>query len=171
MAFDLNEHMGVIPDFPKPGIIFRDISPLLKNYFSQTMDVMEALFSEEEWEQIDVVAGIDSRGFIFASALADRRKKQLVMVRKAGKLPNVAGRVTYDLEYGTATLEMQEGDGSKIIILDDLIATGGSMQAACDLATQVGYQVAGMAALVDLKALNSFEWHGMRVRSAVQYDD
>ncbi|WP_044408721.1 adenine phosphoribosyltransferase [Thiomicrospira microaerophila] len=167
----LADYMTEVPDFPKPGILFRDISPLLKHHFTQTLDAMSALFSEEEWAHIDHIAGIESRGFIFASALAYKHNKGFIKIRKPGKLPQVHASIEYGLEYGRDKLEMQKGCGARIILLDDLIATGGSMGAACALSEQVGYEVVGLACLVDLAALNSFEYKGMTVRSVIQYHD
>lgn len=168
---DLAQHIAAVPDFPEKGILFRDISPLLKSHFQETIEAMSDLYSPEEWDNFDLLAGIDSRGFIFASALAYKHNKGLLKVRKAGKLPNVHSSVDYGLEYGNDSLEMQVGDGSRVLLLDDLIATGGSMGAAAELCEKVGYKVSAMACLVDLKALNSFEWKGMPVRSLVQYND
>lgn len=166
---DLKAHIAEVPDFPKPGILFRDVSPLLKTEFTATIDAMSALFSQEEWNQIDLLAGIESRGFIFAAALAYKHGKGFVKIRKPGKLPNVAATLSYGLEYGSDSLQMQAGDGRRVLILDDLIATGGSMGAAAQLCEQVGFQVAGMAVLVDLASLNSFTYHNMKVRSVIQY--
>lgn len=167
----LAQYLESVPDFPKPGILFSDISPLLKSHFKETIDAMSALFSEEEWSNIDCLAGIESRGFIFAAALAYKHNKGFIKVRKPGKLPNVHASIEYGLEYGTDTLEMQKGDGSRVLLLDDLIATGGSMGAAAELCEKVGYQVAGMACLIDLAALNSFSHSGMQVRSVIQFND
>ena len=167
----LAQYIDNVPDFPKPGILFRDISPLLRKKFTETIDAMSALFTDEEWAQVDYLVGIESRGFIFASALAYRHGKGFVKVRKPGKLPNVHASVQYGLEYGADELQTQQGDGGKVILCDDVIATGGSMKAAADLCQEVGYQVVGMACLIDLKALNDFEWQGQRVRSVIQYED
>jgi adenine phosphoribosyltransferase len=167
----LAAYMTDVPDFPKPGILFRDISPLLKNHFKQTIDAMSDLFDQAEWDKIDHIAGIESRGFIFAAALAYKHNKGFIKIRKPGKLPNVHASIEYGLEYGQDKLEMQKGCGANIILLDDLIATGGSMGAACQLSQQVGYKVVGLACLVDLAALNSFEYQGMKVRSVIQYHD
>jgi adenine phosphoribosyltransferase len=166
---DLKSLIAEVPDFPKAGILFRDVSPLLKAEFTATIDAMSDLFSAQEWEAIDVLAGIESRGFIFAAALAYKHGKGFVKIRKPGKLPNVAASVNYGLEYGTDSLSMQAGDGSRVLILDDLIATGGSMGAAAELCQTVGYQVVGMACLVDLASLHSFSWQEMTVRSVIQY--
>ena len=167
----LAQYLDSVPNFPKPGILFSDISPLLKSHFPETIDAMSALFSEAEWANIDYLAGIESRGFIFASALAYKHNKGFIKVRKPGKLPNVHASVEYGLEYGTDTLEMQKGDGSRVLLLDDLIATGGSMGAAAALCEKVGYKVAGMACLIDLAALNSFSYADMKVRSVIQFND
>lgn len=167
----LAQHLDSVPDFPKPGILFSDISPLLKTHFNETIDAISDLFSAEEWEQVDYLAGIESRGFIFASALAYKHNKGFIKVRKPGKLPNVCASIEYGLEYGSDKLEMQKGDGSKIIILDDLIATGGSMGAAAQLCEEVGYEIMAMAALIDLASLNSFTYKEMTVRSVIQFND
>jgi adenine phosphoribosyltransferase len=167
----LAKYLDNVPDFPKPGILFSDISPLLKSHFHETIDAMSALFSEAEWANIDCLAGIESRGFIFAGALAYKHNKGFIKVRKPGKLPNVHASIEYGLEYGTDTLEMQKGDGSRLLLLDDLIATGGSMGATAELCEKVGYQVAGMACLIDLAALNSFSHNDMQVRSVMQLND
>jgi len=167
----LVQYLDSVPDFPKPGVVFSDISPLLKSHFNETIDAMSALFSEEEWAQIDYLAGIESRGFIFASALAYKHNKGVVKVRKSGKLPNVHSSVDYDLEYGTDCLEMQQGDDRKVVLFDDLIATGGSMGAAAELCEKVGYNLFGMACLIDLASLNSFQYNDMKVRSVIQFKD
>jgi len=167
----LAQYIDNVPDFPKPGILFRDISPLLRKRFTETIDAMSDLFSEREWQAVDYLVGIESRGFIFASALAYRHGKGFVKVRKPGKLPNVCASVAYGLEYGADELQAQQGDGGRVILCDDVIATGGSMKAAADLCRKVGYEVVGLACLIDLKALNDFEWQGMRVRSVIQYED
>ncbi|MFV2059514.1 MAG: adenine phosphoribosyltransferase [Gammaproteobacteria bacterium] len=169
--FALAEHIESVPDFPQQGILFRDISPLLKHHFTETIDALSELFTEQEWQSFDLIAGIDSRGFIFASALAYKHQKGFLKVRKAGKLPNVHSSVEYGLEYGNDSLEMQKGDGSRVLLLDDLIATGGSMGAAAELCEKVGYTVSGMACVVDIKALNSFHWKNMPVHSLIQYHD
>lgn len=167
----LAQYIDNVVDFPKPGILFRDISPLLKEHFNATIDALSDLYTTDEWNKIDKVAGIESRGFIFAAALAYKHQKGFVKVRKPGKLPNVHASIDYGLEYGKDSLHMQKGDGSNILILDDLIATGGSLQATCQLCEQVGYQIAGMACVINLTALNQFEYKGQKVRSIINYDD
>jgi adenine phosphoribosyltransferase len=166
---NLRDLISEIPDFPKPGILFRDISPLLKARFHETIDTLSDLFSPQEWHGIDLIAGIESRGFLFAAPLAYKHHKGLVKIRKPGKLPQIAGKIHYGLEYGENTLEMQQGNGARLLIVDDLIATGGSMHAAADLAHEVGYQVIGIATLINLATLNGFSWHGIHCRSVIQY--
>jgi len=165
----LEQYLDQIPDFPKAGILFRDISPLLKNHFNETIDAMSNLFTEQEWQDVDYLVGIESRGFLFASALAYKHNKGVVKARKAGKLPNVFASKKYGLEYGSDELEMQAGEGEKVIILDDLIATGGSMNAAAYLCEEVGYEIIGLACLIDLASLNSFCYNDISVKSVMQF--
>lgn len=166
---NLAELINEIADFPKSGVVFRDISPLLKLKFHETIDAMSDLFSTSEWTGFDLIAGIESRGFIFASALAYKYHKGLIKIRKPGKLPNVAGKIHYGLEYGENTLEMQQGHSARLLIIDDVMATGGSMTAAADLAQSVGYQVTAIATLINLTGLNAFSWQGLHCRSVIQY--
>jgi adenine phosphoribosyltransferase len=165
----LRELIQEIPDFPKPGVLFRDISPLLKQKFHETIEAMSALLTTEEWQEIDLIAGIESRGFLLAAPLAYQHHKGLIKIRKPGKLPKVAGKIHYGLEYGENTLEMQQGDGERLLIVDDLLATGGSLRAAADLAQQVGYQVTAFTTLINLTTLNAFSWHNIPCRSVILY--
>jgi adenine phosphoribosyltransferase len=165
---ELRDLVAEIPDFPKPGILFRDISPLLRARFDATIDAVEALFSEDEWRRVDAVAGIESRGFILAAALADRRHKGFVPIRKKGKLPPPVVDVAYDLEYGTGVLEMQTGSG-RMLLIDDVLATGGTLGASVALAGQPGYEVCGMGVLLDLGMVPDFRCDGFEVRSVLQY--
>lgn len=167
----LAKQLDLVENFPIDGVLFRDISPLLKNSFTETIDAMSDLFSVEEWDNVDYLVGIESRGFLFASALAYKHGKGLVKARKPGKLPNVKASKSYGLEYGNDSLEMQAGDGKKVILLDDLIATGGSMQAAAELCEEVGYKLVGMACLIDLTSLNDFSYQGQTVRSVMPFAD
>ena len=167
----LAQYLDTVPDFPKPGILFSDISPLLKSHFQETIDAISDLFTAEEWEKIDCLAGIESRGFIFAAALAYKHDKSFIKIRKPGKLPNVCATIDYSLEYGTDSLEMQVGDGSNVVLLDDLVATGGSMGAAAELCEKVGYKLLGMACLIDLVSLNSFTYKDQTIRSVIQLEE
>lgn len=167
----LAQYLDAVADFPQPGIMFQDFSPLLRTRFKETIDAMSDLFSEQEWQEVDYLVGIESRGFIFASALAYKHNKGCVKARKPGKLPRVVAQVSYGLEYGLDALEMQKGDGKKVFVFDDLIATGGSMGAATQLCEQVGYEVLATACLIDLCALNSFKYQGKPVRSVIKFNN
>jgi adenine phosphoribosyltransferase len=164
----LKQFIVDVPDFPKPGVLFRDIAPLLRTRFGATIAALEALYSEPEWRAIDLVAGIESRGFILAAALAERRGKGFVPIRKQGKLPPPVVELAYALEYGSGVLEMQPGSG-RVLLIDDVLATGGTLQAAAELCLRAGCQVAGFAALIDLKLGGEFRWRGEPLRYAIDY--
>jgi adenine phosphoribosyltransferase len=166
---DLKRHIADVPDFPKPGIVFRDISPLLRDHLATTTVALSALVSAAEWSQVDALVGIESRGFILAATLATQHRKGLAMARKFGKLPPPTVRATYDLEYGTDALEMKAGTG-RVLLVDDVLATGGTMQAAANLCAQAGYDLRGLIVLIDLNMANNFSWRSLRVRSVIQYD-
>jgi adenine phosphoribosyltransferase len=165
---DLRAAVADVADFPKKGILFRDISPLLKNHFGATIDALDGLLSEAEWGGIDALACIESRGFILGAALALKRGKGFVPIRKQGKLPPPVVEVAYDLEYGSGVLEMQRGRGS-VLLVDDVLATGGTMTASAELCVRAGYEVAALAALIDLKLIVDYEWRGMRLRAVISY--
>ncbi len=165
---DLKRHVVETPDFPRPGILFRDISPLLRHHFEVTLDALEGLLSNSEWSALDALAGIESRGFILAAALAARRNKGFVPIRKQGKLPPPVVDVAYDLEYGAGLLEMQRGSG-RLLLVDDVLATGGTMRAAAEVSRSAGYEVRGLVVLIDLKLVPDFGWHEHRLRSVIQY--
>lgn len=144
-----------VPDFPKPGILFKDITPLLAEPKGFHI-VLDSLAQRFIGEHIDAVVGIESRGFIFGSALAARLNASFVPVRKTGKLPAAVDRVSYDLEYGTAELEMHKNsihDGAKVLVVDDLLATGGTAQATAELVRMQGGYVAAFAFVVELDFL------------------
>ncbi|WP_343531720.1 adenine phosphoribosyltransferase [Pedobacter sp.] len=148
-----------VPDFPKPGIIFKDITPILKNP-ALCHEITKALAQQLVNLQIDVVAGIESRGFLFGLALAQQLGVPFVPIRKAGKLPYKTIQQSYDLEYGSATLEVHEdafGLDQKVLIHDDLLATGGTVVAASALVQKLGAQVAGYSFLINLDFLNGKE--------------
>jgi adenine phosphoribosyltransferase len=165
---DLRQHIINVPDFPKPGILFRDITPLLTVAFTETIGAMDALLSDVEWNQIDVVAGIESRGFIFAAALAQARGKGFVPVRKQGKLPPPVVDVEYKLEYGHGVLEMQMGKG-RMFLVDDVLATGGTLKGAAELSVRAGYDVAVLGVLIDLRLIPPLRVNGKVCRSVIQY--
>jgi adenine phosphoribosyltransferase len=157
-----------IADFPRPGILFRDVSPLLRLRFRETVDAVDALFSEQEWGAVDVVAGVESRGFIFAAAMAQRRGKGFVPIRKKGKLPPPVIDIAYDLEYGSGVLEMQTGQG-RLLLIDDVLATGGTLGASAALSRQAGYGVCGVGVLVDLGMAPGLRCEQHEVRSVLRY--
>ena len=166
--FDLKQAIADVADFPRPGILFRDISPLLRDHFAVTLQALDALLSEQEWSEIDALAGIESRGFILGAALAARRGKGFVLVRKQGKLPPPVVDVAYDLEYGSGVLEMQRGQG-RLLLIDDVLATGGTMTAAADLCLRSGYRLQALTALIDLNLVSNYSWRGLRLRAAINY--
>src|ERR1700720_4628975 len=166
--FELKLAIADVPDFPRPGILFRDISPLLRDHFEPTIRALDALLTEAEWGEIDAVAGIESRGFILGAALANRRGKGFVLVRKQGKLPPPVVDVAYDLEYGSGVLEMQRGRG-RLVLIDDVLATGGTMTAAADLCERAGYQLKALLALIDLRIVPDYSWRNLRLRASIEY--
>ena len=148
-----------VPDFPKPGILFYDITTLLQDPagFRQAVDALSAPFSDQG---IELVVGIESRGFIFGAAVADRLGAGFSPVRKPGKLPSTTIRATYDLEYGSDTLEIHDdavGRGQRVLIVDDLLATGGTAKATCELVSTLGGDVVALAFLIELVGLNGRE--------------
>lgn len=170
----LKELIREVPDFPKPGINFYDITTLLQDAdgLKQTIDGMIEKF---RGEKIDTVIGIESRGFIFAVPLAYSLGAGFVPVRKPNKLPHTKVSASYDLEYGQDTLEMHSdavGEGHRVLIVDDLLATGGTAQAVTRLVEKVGGDIVGLGFLVELTFLNGREKLGdYEVHSFLKYDD
>ena len=156
---DLSEYIRDIPDFPRPGILFKDITPLL----AEPKALREAVNRLSELcapLQIDTIVSIEARGFLFAAPLAYCIGKPLIPVRKKGKLPYETYSVTYDLEYGTDTVEVHTdaiSDGHRVLIVDDLLATGGTMAAAAKLVERAGGTIAGLAVLAELTDLGGRE--------------
>jgi adenine phosphoribosyltransferase len=161
-----------VPDFPKPGINFYDITTLLKDAkgFRQTVDALSAQF---EGEKIDTVIGIEARGFIFAPAVAYHLGTGFVPVRKPRKLPAECASISYDLEYGQDTLEIHKdaiGEGHNVLIADDLLATGGTAKAVVDLVEKLGGKVVGLAFVVELEFLpGRRKLEGYNVKSLLKY--
>lgn len=156
---DLKNYIRDIPDFPKPGILFRDITPLLADpkAFGEAVDAMHRALDDKD---IRVVAGIESRGFFFAGPLALRLGASLVPVRKKGKLPHATIEESYDLEYGTDQIEIHEDAipaGSRVAVVDDVLATGGTLAAACRLVEKAGGEVAAAVCLMELSLLKGRE--------------
>ena len=156
---DLKQHIRHVPDFPKAGILFYDITTLLRDPqgFKVTIDMLSTPY---QGQGIDVVVGIESRGFILGAAVAHQIGAGFVPIRKPGKLPAKSVKASYQLEYGTDSLEMHEdavGQGHKVLIVDDVLATGGTAAAAAALVTQLGGDLVGMAFLIELLFLNGRE--------------
>ena len=152
----LKKYIRNIPDFPKKGILFRDITTLLNNKaaFKKTIDSLAKAF---KGKKIDYILAAESRGFIFAAPLAYKLNCGLVPVRKPGKLPYKTYKATYALEYGTDSLEVHQDavkKNSRVLILDDLLATGGTAQAMADLAVKLGAKIAAIAFVIELTALS-----------------
>ena len=169
---DLKEHIRAIPDFPKPGILFYDISTLLAHpqAWHATVERMAAAIRPQ---RPDLLVGIESRGFLVAAPLAFAMGSGFAMVRKQGKLPGKTARYSYALEYGTDTIEVQDDaiqPGQRVVVLDDLIATGGTMQAAIELVRQQGGIVAGAACIIELAFLDGRSRIGVPVTSMVTFD-
>jgi adenine phosphoribosyltransferase len=171
-AQDLRAKIREIPDFPKPGILFYDITTLLKDpaSFREAIDLMVEPYKDE---RIDIVVGMESRGFIFSAPLAYLLKAGLVPVRKLGKLPAETITVEYALEYGSNTLEMHRDAiqaGQRVLIVDDLLATGGTVRGTIELVERLKGVVVGLAFLVELDFLKGRErLEGRRVTSVVTY--
>lgn len=156
---DLKDYVRDIPDWPKEGILFRDITPLLSSpeAFSKAVNILADCYNDR---QIDHVAGIEARGFIFGAAVAEKIGAGFIPIRKKGKLPYQIESVTYELEYGTDTVEVHKDclkDGNKVLLIDDLLATGGTMAAAAKLITKIGGQIQGIAFLIELQFLKGKE--------------
>jgi len=169
---NLEEYIRSIPDWPKKGILFRDITPLLSDpkAFAATVDALCAGFTEAG---IEYVAAVEARGFIFGAAVARKLGAGFVPIRKKDKLPFKTESVTYDLEYGTDTLEVHSDaveKGAKVLMVDDLLATGGTMAAACKLIEKIGGQIAGITFLIELVELAGREkLSGYKISTVLSY--
>ncbi|WP_165214866.1 adenine phosphoribosyltransferase [Schaalia sp. ZJ1691] len=165
----LDEHIGLTPDFPEPGVLFRDISPLVAN--GPVFAKLVRLLAERYEGQVDAVAGLESRGFILGAPVAAELGVGMITVRKAGKLPGEVYGVDYALEYGTARIEIQPSlvaKGQRVLILDDVLATGGTASAAVELLRYCGAEVAGLTVLLELEEFNGrLQLPGIRVESAL----
>ncbi len=172
MDIDIKNYIRSIPDFPKPGILFYDISTLLSHADAWSV-AMGRLAKAVSRHQPDILAGIESRGFLVAAPLALKLGLGFVMVRKKGKLPGETIPYEYDLEYGTDTIEIQHDavePGQRVVILDDLLATGGTLAATAELFRQVGAEVVGSACIVELSFLGGRSKLDMPVTTLVSYD-
>lgn len=169
---NVKEHIRAIPDFPKPGILFYDISTLLAHPLAWRATVEELAAAIGPFRP-DLLVGIESRGFLVAAPLAYAMGCGFAMVRKKGKLPGKTVRYSYDLEYGTDTIEVQEDailPGQRVIVLDDLVATGGTMQAAIELVQQQGGTAAAAACIIELAFLKGRARLKVPLTAMVTYD-
>ena len=158
-ADDLRAKIREVPDFPKPGILFYDITTLLKDP-DAFREVIDQMADQVKDSAVDLVVGMESRGFIFAAPLAYQLHAGFVPVRKLGKLPAETIEVEYDLEYGTATLEIHKDaikPGQRVLIVDDLLATGGTVQGTIELVQRLGGEIAGLSFMVELTGLHGRE--------------
>ena len=170
---NLKDHIRSVPDFPKPGILFYDVSTLLAHPAAWKVTVDRLADAIRPFKP-DVLAGIESRGFLTAAPLALALGLGFIMVRKKGKLPGPTVPFTYDLEYGTDTVEIQEGavaPGSRVVILDDLLATGGTLNAAVALLRKVGADITGGACIMELSFLKGRDQLDIPFESLIQYDE
>lgn len=161
------QYIRNVPDFPKAGIMFKDITPLLQHKFE---DVVVAMGEGINWNEVDAIVGVESRGFILGAAMASHFKKGFIAVRKKGKLPPPVMSESYALEYGTDTLEMIINDKpARIVIVDDVLATGGTLKAVMNLCQNNKYEVKALALLINLTFLNKFKEEGLPVYSVLNY--
>jgi adenine phosphoribosyltransferase len=173
-VLELQQLIREIPNFPKPGILFRDITPLLLDPAGLSLAV-EFLTQPYRGKHIDIVVGAESRGFIFGTAVARNLSAGFVPIRKPGKLPHEKLSLTYELEYGSDTLEIHADairSDQRVLLIDDLLATGGTMKACCDLVQRLGGNIVGVAVLIELAALNGREQlRPWPVHSVLSYQD
>ena len=171
-VIELRDYIREVADWPKKGILFRDITPLLGEPKAFGAAVNE-LAADYVRAGIQYVAAVEARGFIFGSAVAAKLKAGFVPIRKKGKLPYKTESITYDLEYGSDTLQVHQDavtSGSKVLMVDDLLATGGTMVAACKLIEKIGGQIAGIAFLIELTDLHGIDkFTGYKVKSIISY--
>lgn len=173
MSKKLEDYVLSIPDFPEPGIIFRDVTSVIQDPegLKLAIDTMTDLVKDVDY---NVVCGAESRGFIFGTPIAYNQNKSFVLIRKKGKLPRETVEQSYDLEYGSATIEMHKDSikpGDKVLLVDDLIATGGTTEAMIKLVESLGGEVVGIVFLIELAGLNGRDkLKGYRVESAICYE-
>ena len=168
----IERYIRDVPDFPKPGIVFKDITPLLQSPEGLSLAV-DQLVEAASGYRFDLVAGIESRGFLFGTVIAQRLGKGFVPIRKPGKLPWKTASESYELEYGTDTIEIHEdavGRGQRVLMVDDLLATGGTMQAACKLVERIGGRPAACCFVIELTFLHGRQRLGrVPVHSLVKF--
>jgi len=171
--FDLDSVIRRIPDFPKPGVLFYDITSIMMNpgAFTKVLDIMVEIYQKKA---IDAVAAVESRGFIFGAPLAERLQIPLILVRKSGKLPGDTIKRSYKLEYGEAEIEIHNSDipaGKNVLVVDDLLATGGTLKAAADLLVEGGAVVKDVFSVIGLPFLNYAEHlKDYEITTLINYD-
>jgi adenine phosphoribosyltransferase len=171
LVVDLYKFIVDVPDFPEPGIVFKDITPLLASpgAFLQAVDEMADPFTTSN---VDIVVGIESRGFLLAGSIAERIGSGVGLVRKPGKLPRETVSVTYELEYGTDSLEIHKDafePGARVLIVDDVLATGGTLAATSDLIVKTGGEVVGATMLMELSFLNGRDRFDGHLHAVLNY--
>jgi adenine phosphoribosyltransferase len=164
---DLQAFVRDVPDFPIPGVLFRDITPILQSPEALGY-ALEQMVAHIDLASIDAFVGIEARGFILGAALAARFGKGFIPVRKAGKLPPPVQSLSYALEYGEATLEMRAGKG-RVLLVDDVLATGGTLNAAIALCERSGYELVDIAVLINLEGLHSMRFQSKPIHSVLTY--
>jgi len=171
---ELQKYIRDVPNFPKPGILFKDITPLLASPSALALAI-EELCNPFRDQNVQAVIGAESRGFIFGIAIAQALSCGFIPVRKPGKLPGKKVSLTYELEYGKDTLEMHHDSirpGERCLMVDDLLATGGTMKACCELVENLGGEIAGIAVLIELTALKGrARFEKYHLHSVLQYSD
>lgn len=162
------EHIIDVPDFPKKGVMFKDIFPLLEIKLDE---VITEMTKDVNWDEIDYIAGIESRGFVLGVAIAQKYGKGFIPIRKQGKLPPPTITEEYTLEYGTDCIEMKENlKSAKIVLVDDVLATGGTMKAAIKMCEKNNFTVQNTIVLINLAFLNSFKQDGISYNAVLEYD-
>lgn len=167
MTHPLEKFIRNVQDFPKPGVGFKDITPLMEDHLPE---LIKSMSQNIDWSQIDYVVGIESRGFILGSAMAMLNHKGFIVIRKKGKLPPPVVAESYALEYGTDTIEMAVNTRKKrILLVDDVLATGGTLNAAIKLCEKNQFQVMGSSVFINLSFLNNFESSGQKLHTVLTY--
>ncbi len=172
MEIDLKSRIRDIPDFPKPGIVFKDITTLLQDFDAFQLSI-NMLAKQHQNNKIDKVAGIEARGFIFGAAVAYAMNTGFIIIRKPGKLPYQTVKQTYELEYGSDEIEIHEDaikSGERILLVDDLLATGGTMAAAAELIRKIGGEIVGISFVIELTFLHGREkLEDYNIHSLIKY--
>lgn len=172
VEIDLKSRIRDIPDFPKPGIVFKDITTLLQDFDAFQFSI-NMLAKQHQNNKIDKVAGIEARGFVFGAAVAYAMNTGFIIIRKPGKLPYQTVKQTYELEYGTDEIEIHEDaikSGERILLIDDLLATGGTMAAAAELINKVGGKIVGISFVIELTFLHGREkLKDYNIHSLIEY--